>query len=98
MGINDVMAGLVQEKKEKKEKKDKKEKQEKEKKEKQNKKEKKEKKEHKRMGRPPSGVPEHIKKFRATEEEWKEFLELCPDDSREAFLFIFNALKEAQKK
>jgi hypothetical protein len=51
-------------------------------------------KEHKRMGRPPVGVPEHIKKFRATEEEWKEFLELCPDDSREAFQLVLGALRE----
>jgi hypothetical protein len=50
-------------------------------------------KEHKRMGRPPVGVPEHIKKFRATEEEWKEFLELCPDDAHESFMLFFNFLK-----
>jgi Trp operon repressor len=44
------------------------------------------------MSRKPSGYPSFIKKFRATEEEWQEFLKLCPDDAREAFLVVFNAL------
>jgi len=33
-------------------------------------------------------IKERLKKFRATDEEWAEFLNRLPDDSREAFLAI----------
>ena len=33
-------------------------------------------------------IKERTKKFRATDEEWAEFLGLLPNDSREAFLAI----------
>ena len=34
-------------------------------------------------------IRERTKKFRATDQEWEEFLDLLPDDSREAFQMIF---------
>lgn len=37
-------------------------------------------------------VKERTKKLRATDSEWQRFLELCPDNSREAFIEILEAL------
>lgn len=37
-------------------------------------------------------IKERTKKFRATDEEWAEFLDLLPDDSRDAFLVLIKAV------
>ena len=37
-------------------------------------------------------IKERLKKFRATDQEWTEFLDLLPSDSREAFLVINKAV------
>ena len=33
-------------------------------------------------------IRERTKKFRATDEEWEEFLDMLPGDSREAFHYL----------
>ena len=33
-------------------------------------------------------IKERLKKFRATDQEWEDFLYLMPNDSRDAFLFL----------
>jgi len=39
-------------------------------------------------------IRERTKKFRATDREWEEFLDMLPDDSREAFLMLYrNVIK-----
>jgi len=38
-------------------------------------------------------IKERAKKFRATDQEWAEFLDLLPDNSREAFQLTVQALK-----
>ena len=37
-------------------------------------------------------IKERTKKFRATDQEWAKFLDLLPDDSRDAFLMINKAV------
>lgn len=53
--------------------------------------------EKKKTGRPPSGYPEFLKKFRATEEEQAEFLKMLPGDARDDFLRLFNLLLDAKE-
>jgi len=38
-------------------------------------------------------IKERTKKFRATDEEWAGFMDLLPDNSREAFQLTVQALK-----
>ncbi len=47
-------------------------------------------------GRKPksSQLPLHIKKFRASSEEWEQFLNLLKRDSRRDFKLILGALKK----
>jgi len=47
----------------------------------------------KKRGRKPSQYPEKIKKFRCTNAEWDEFMELLGRDSRKDFLRVVDALK-----
>ena len=39
-------------------------------------------------------IKERTKKFRATDQEWAEFLSLLPDDSREAFKVLSRKVVE----
>lgn len=39
-------------------------------------------------------IKERTKKFRATDEEWAEFLDMLPNDSREAFLYLKNRIDD----
>ena len=38
-------------------------------------------------------IKERLKKFRATDEEWEEFLDMLPGDSRQAFLYLWGLTK-----
>jgi hypothetical protein len=42
-------------------------------------------------------IKERHKKFRATDEEWQQFLDLLPKDSREGFELLLGFLMEKSK-
>ena len=35
-------------------------------------------------------IKERLKRFRATDQEWEQFLDLLPDNTREAFEYLIN--------
>jgi hypothetical protein len=44
-------------------------------------------------GRKPALLPVFLKKLRATETEWREFLSLLTGDARKDFVILLDALK-----
>lgn len=48
-------------------------------------------------GRKPALLPSFWKRFRATQEEWQEFLSLLTGDARKDFLTILEALRKWKK-
>jgi hypothetical protein len=44
-------------------------------------------------GRKPASLPFHLKKFRASDKDWQEFLSYLTGDAKADFLLILTALK-----
>lgn len=47
-------------------------------------------------GRKPASVPAFLKKFRATDEERREFMRRMYGDSRKDFVMVLNAIRKWQ--